>query len=487
MRPNRRCARCAISTTISAEESGAASASSTPSARPMDWRAKTYLAIDQGPIVVMIENYRSGLMWRLFMARSGRAARACAVGLQVAADRRLTCGRGAFEDDRRRAGCAPICACPPKAMLSAVSATDLVKERRGFGRSMRPGEGIGSRLARRSPPMIPIPIISFTGCAIRPSSSMRWASSSTAARSPNAKASPFSGIFSSFSLALCSLDGSRLSRQAPAISSERSSRISAIRAARREFRAIAGDNVLGEPRFDPDGSLDILKWSRPQHDGPALRALARAAFCSSIDVRDLDALVAGQANLRCAISTLRWRAGGSPPSISGRRSSDATIIRSSCNARRCGRAALARRAARRRARGLRRRGADERRAAVAGFLERSARLHAAAASAPDARREGARHRHAARGDPCRAPRRPHSVRDPKVVATAARLEDLFASLYKSIMPPRRRARRRWAATPADRYYSGGAYYFSTLGAAEFYFRAAAASAGDGRGAGASVR
>ncbi|VFU07735.1 Beta-glucosidase [Methylocella tundrae] len=31
------------------------------------WRAETYLAIDQGPIVVMIENFRSGLMWRLFM------------------------------------------------------------------------------------------------------------------------------------------------------------------------------------------------------------------------------------------------------------------------------------------------------------------------------------------------------------------------------------------------------------------------------------
>lgn len=33
-----------------------------------DWCAKTYLAIDQGPIVVMIENYRSGLLWRLFMS-----------------------------------------------------------------------------------------------------------------------------------------------------------------------------------------------------------------------------------------------------------------------------------------------------------------------------------------------------------------------------------------------------------------------------------
>jgi len=33
-----------------------------------DWFAPSYLAIDQGPIVVMIENYRTGLCWRLFMA-----------------------------------------------------------------------------------------------------------------------------------------------------------------------------------------------------------------------------------------------------------------------------------------------------------------------------------------------------------------------------------------------------------------------------------
>ncbi|WP_029269477.1 glucoamylase family protein [Flavobacterium sp. KJJ] len=31
------------------------------------WTAKRYLAIDQGPEVVMIENYRSGLLWKLFM------------------------------------------------------------------------------------------------------------------------------------------------------------------------------------------------------------------------------------------------------------------------------------------------------------------------------------------------------------------------------------------------------------------------------------
>jgi hypothetical protein len=33
-----------------------------------DWYPNHYLAIDQGPIVVMIENYRSGLLWNLFMS-----------------------------------------------------------------------------------------------------------------------------------------------------------------------------------------------------------------------------------------------------------------------------------------------------------------------------------------------------------------------------------------------------------------------------------
>ena len=32
-----------------------------------DWYADSHLAIDQGPIIVMIENYRSGLLWKLFM------------------------------------------------------------------------------------------------------------------------------------------------------------------------------------------------------------------------------------------------------------------------------------------------------------------------------------------------------------------------------------------------------------------------------------
>ncbi len=33
-----------------------------------NWVAHSYLAIDEGPIVAMIENYRSGLLWKLFMS-----------------------------------------------------------------------------------------------------------------------------------------------------------------------------------------------------------------------------------------------------------------------------------------------------------------------------------------------------------------------------------------------------------------------------------
>jgi len=43
---------------------------------------------------------------------------------------------------------------------------------------------------------------------------------------------------------------------------------------RTDLDALCEDTLLAEPRFNPDGTLDIFCWSRPQYDGPALRALA---------------------------------------------------------------------------------------------------------------------------------------------------------------------------------------------------------------------
>lgn len=47
-----------------------------------NWFAPSYLAIDQGPIVGMIENYRSGLLWRLFMQNPEIEPALQAIGFQ---------------------------------------------------------------------------------------------------------------------------------------------------------------------------------------------------------------------------------------------------------------------------------------------------------------------------------------------------------------------------------------------------------------------
>lgn len=63
-----------------------------------------------------------------------------------------------------------------------------------------------------------------------------------------------------------------------------------------ELAALSGDAVLAEPRCAPDGAPDLERWSRPQFDGPALRAsscllvVAAAPECGGEQV---DALITG--------------------------------------------------------------------------------------------------------------------------------------------------------------------------------------------------
>ena len=35
-----------------------------------NWRSEIFMGLNQGPIAVMIENYRTGLIWNLFMKNS---------------------------------------------------------------------------------------------------------------------------------------------------------------------------------------------------------------------------------------------------------------------------------------------------------------------------------------------------------------------------------------------------------------------------------
>lgn len=85
--------------------------------------------------------------------------------------------------------------------------------------------------------------------------------------------------FVEFSLKLNGLDG----RAMPA---QRGSRVrpgasDKFLRADSELNALVGDALLAEPRFNPDGTIDVFRWSRPQYDGPALRALACLCFLAA--------------------------------------------------------------------------------------------------------------------------------------------------------------------------------------------------------------
>lgn len=41
-----------------------------------------------------------------------------------------------------------------------------------------------------------------------------------------------------------------------------------------DMEKLLGDQILADTRINPDGTVDILTWARPQYDGPALMALA---------------------------------------------------------------------------------------------------------------------------------------------------------------------------------------------------------------------
>jgi glucoamylase len=359
-------------------------------------------------------------------------------------------------------------------MLRAISATHLVKERRGFGQTIRPAPG--SVVA--SPALgswDPDPDYFF-----------HWLRDSAlvvdALRHVIAEGA-FVGEglscfkeFIAFSLSLNRLDGAGFLRLAGDFRKNVEPFFLQFVRDDSDLQKITGDRVLGEPRFNPDATLDISKWSRPQHDGPARRALALMRFWPLAGLDD-----ATRASMRALILTdlcfiLRhWR----EPCFdmweeelghhhSTRLMHHAALADGASWMEEAvvdeARANTFRDAAREIAKTLdeywnpekgfytSRRGVEN---GVSGkeldFATILAVIHAA-------REEGA-----------------HSVLDPRIMATLARLEELFATTY-----PINRGRAdsfgpamgRYAG---DRYFSGGAYYLSTLGAAEFYYALAEAA------------
>ncbi|HEY0265384.1 MAG TPA: glycoside hydrolase family 15 protein, partial [Rhizomicrobium sp.] len=227
---------------------------------------------------------------------------------------------------------------------------------------------------------------------------------------------------------------------------------------RKDIAAAHGDAIAAETRVDPDGTLDITDWPRPQHDGPALRALTLLGWGPRSDAEihllrsDLH-FVLGHARkpcfdiweeeaalhyytLRVSEAALRRGADWLAPrdaDFAGRCRAEADLL-----------AALL----------------ESYWSADLGYIR--SRLHPSPKQLDIAVILAANHADA--------------PPDARLTATLDRLDDLFRGSYA--------INRGVAAGPAmgryagDSYYAGGAYYFSTLGAAEFCYRAGDRARGD---------
>lgn len=355
-------------------------------------------------------------------------------------------------------------------LLAAVSASEIVKERPGFKQIIRPRPG--SILASPVPAAYdPDPDYFFHW--LRDGAVVADALNLLASQG-RAEAARKYEDYLAFSLDLCALSGAALLKDGAPIDRAGEFWKQYVRPAE-ELARIEGDEVLAEPRYNPDGTLDILKWSRPQHDGAAMRAL----------------------------SNLRWRL---PLSDKAARARDALLRRDlDFTARRYGLPSVDiweeesgfhfyTRLVQHEAMAL---GADWARAQ--GDADAAARYAAAAQAlwaaldafwsqaygfylsrlpgegvAPSKALDGATLLavlHAGRGSGAFSPS------DPRVFSTADALERLFAQEYplNHDRPPG--CGVALGRYTGDQYYSGGPYWFTTLAHAELrYLRAAATGA-----------
>ena len=357
-----------------------------------------------------------------------------------------------------------------QAMLRSVSAVDIVKTRPGFGQSIRAAKGS----------IIASPVLAAYDPD--PDYFFHWFRDSAvviealrllhADGSLGDEARQHFADFLSFGLSLQKLDGRERVRDA----SWREPVIDSFRQYLRDeddLSAARGDRIVAETRVNPDGTLDISKWARPQHDGPPLRALAVLRWLRN---QRFDAAIEAQAAALLSADLAFAFAHGGEPSYDiweEEKGLHYYTLRVSAAALSEGADWLDTQADAERAAQYRQRAASLLQT-LDGFWDegqgyyRSRVLESGAASSKEldiAVILSAIHAEADQGL--------HSVQDPRQQSTLLRLEALFDALYpinQNRSLERGPAMGRYAG---DVYYSGGAYYFSTLGAAEFCYRAAA--------------
>jgi glucoamylase len=337
-------------------------------------------------------------------------------------------------------------------MLRSISPVTTVKERPHFGQTIvpKPGSVVASlELAAYDPD---------------PDYFFHWYRDSSLVmdalrllRPELAKADTLFGDFVRFSLGLHDLDG----RNLPSGWRDRA-QPDFVRFLRTDAELAHGPAIPAETRVNPDGTVDITDWPRPQNDGPALRALTVMRWGAEGEAaellrRDL-AFVLRHARLPC-FDIWEEEVGV-----------HAYTFRVSAAALEEGADWLVRQGEH-----------------VTAELCRSEarRLEAALDDFWMAEESHLRSRFVEGGVP-------EKLLDMSVILganharvlgerydlTLARLEKLFDAAYAI---NRDRPAMRAPALGryhGDIYYSGGAYYFSTLGAAEFHYRNGALEKGD---------
>ena len=359
------------------------------------------------------------------------------------------------------------------AMLVSVSPVGIVKSRPGFGQTIRPKRGA----------IVASPVLGAYDPD--PDYFFHWFRDSAVVMDAIRLLYEAGGIgkaalthlkdFTRFTLSLAALDGRTLIatpewRKGIAADFVQYTRIDT------DLAEVYGPAVAAETRVNPNGMLDISKWNRPQHDGAPLRALtlmrwwriARAERVFSDMADEVAKLI--RADLAFTFSS--WR----QPSfdiweeelgqhyytlcVTGAALREGSVWLEGQGG------AYEVRSYREAAQTIDRQLADfwsaddgYYRSRVLASGERSTKeldiavILAAIHTAED--------------------RADDLVNDPRMHATLARLETLFDGAYpinRDRPASRGVAMGRYAG---DTYYSGGAYFFSTLGAAEFCFRAAA--------------
>ncbi|GGC54228.1 glycoside hydrolase family 15 protein [Chelatococcus reniformis] len=367
-------------------------------------------------------------------------------------------------------------------IFGAISATHLLKERPGFGRTMRPVKG--SVLA--SPELSsydPDPDYFFHW--LRDSSLTMDALRHLVDDPAHGEAARTAfADYVGFSLGLTRLSGAARLAQGDPRDGVRPDFLQFVRASE-DIAKAEGDYVLGDTRYNPDGTLDTISWPRPQFDGTAMRPLGllryRALPCAAANRAAIDELVG--IDLDCTA-----RRSAEPcfdlweeeigHHFYTRLIQCAALEAGVGWARTRGDAARADRYAA---------AAQVLSASLPGYWSERDGFYLSRLPGPDTSADkaldaavilGTVHAERTAGD-C-------SVLDPRTQATLLKLEALFAEDYAVNRDRPADCGLLLGRYRNDRYYAGGAYLMTTLAAAEFYYRLAATVGAGGPAADSSL-